>query len=361
MKAHPLIRPADVAKVKAMFGALPHAQAVPLLGPPPEPADGDSAEATLRAHETWYQHWMSIRRTGIGASEVATVNGIPGAYGSPFALWWDKKAGLRVESGNEDVMVMGTRLEVIIGEDWQAKHPEALLVRPAAGLYRHPALEWLFATPDFLAVYRVEGDPWPTIEPVECKAYEGGKGWGEPGTDQVPLHVKIQVLMQIDVLGATRGHVARMQGKRVTFYTIDAYPRDDEGMLRALIHRWQMTAWKFVETLKPGQDMPPLIDGSEATSNVLAERYADLQPDERAMVSADMAFRYGLALRDAADATERLNRVKNEMREAMRLAEYATDPNGRIIAQRRRYKRRTYTVAATEIDGIWPVGGGDAS
>lgn len=353
---HALIRPEDVATVKKRFGSMPTTSAVPLLGPPPVEGDSDSPDSLLRAHDRWHQQWIALRRTGIGASEVATVNGIPGAYGSPFALWWDKRAGLRVESGNEDIMVMGTRLEAIIGETWQERNPDALLVRPGAGLYRHPSLSWLMATPDFIAVYMTPGDPWPTIAPVECKAYEGGKGWGEPGTDQVPLHIKVQVLMQIDVLGATRGYVARMQGKRITLYTIDAYP-GDEGVTRALIHKWQQAAHAFVASLQPGNDVPPQIDGSDATSKVLAERYADLHEDERAMVSADMAFRYTTSLREVADATERLERVKNEMREAMQKAAYATDPDGRLIAQRRRYKRRAFTVAAGEVDGIWPVNG----
>lgn len=355
VRKYSAIRPEDHAAVLARFGAMPTTSAVGLLPPPPSAADGDSPDALLRAHEAWHEAWIALRRNGIGASEVATAAGVPGAYGSPFALWWQKKTGLRIESGNDEVMVMGTRLEEIIGETWQARNPDALLVRPGAGLYAHAASPWIVATPDFLAVYMVPGDPWPHIAPVECKAYEGGKGWGTPGTDQVPPHIKVQVLMQIDVLGATRGYVARMQGKRITLYTIDAYPRDDEGQLRAWLHHLQSRAAAFVDSLKG--DVPPPIDSSDATEAALAQQYADMHEDERATVSADLALAYRVALAEAREAQERLSLLKNRVRAAIGKAEFATDPNGVIIAQRRRYKRGAYTVAAKEIDGLWPVGG----
>lgn len=354
VRRYPLIDVRDAEKVKARFGALPTTHGVPLIGPPPKPADSMSPDADLIAHERWYQAWKDLRRKGIGASEVATVNGVPGAYGSPFALWWQKKTGLEVAQGNDDIMAMGTRLEEVIGQVWQERNPDALLVRPGAGLFQHPNVPWLMATPDFLAVYPVADDPWPSVAPVECKAYDGGKGWGTPGTDEVPPHILVQILMQIDVLGAERGYCARMQGKRITLYTIEAYPTNDEGRRRAMIHHWMSQAAAFVASL--AADVPPPIDGSSATEATLAAQHSNIVADERAMVSGDLAFRYRAALADVRDAKARLLQRKNLLREAMGEAEYATDPDGIVIAQRRHYKRAGYTVAPAEIDGVWPVG-----
>lgn len=351
---YPLISGSDRILVNERFGGFPHQSAIGLMPPAPTPADGDSGAALLLAHERWHAKWIALRRRGVGASEVASINGVQGAYGSTFGLWWDKKVGLRVESGNEDVMVMGTRLETIIGEEWQARNPDALLVRPGAGLYGHPTAQWLMCTPDFLAIVRRGDDPWPSVEPVECKAYDGGKGWGTPGTDQVPPHIKVQGLMQCEVLGAERVHVARMQAKRVTLYTIEAYPRDDNGVRRALIHHWMTQAAVFVESLKGAT--PPPIDGSAATEATLAALHSNIEEGTRAMVTDDTARRYRQALRIVAEAKTNLLHIKNVMREAMRDAEFATDPDGNDIAQRRHYKRAGYVVPAAEIDGVWPVG-----
>lgn len=348
-----LLAPADERAVMKRFGAAPHPHGGGLLPPPPKPASGDASGALLTAHDKWYEAWISLRRKGIGASEVATINGVPGAYGSPFALWWQKKTGLRVE-GDDTVMVMGTRLEAVIGEEWQARNRDAMLVRPGAGLYAHTSLRWLMCTPDFLAIVQRGNDPWPSVEPVECKAYDGGKGWGTPGTDQVPPHIKVQVIMQCEVLGATRGHVARMQNKRITSYTIDAFP-DDEGTTRMLVQHWLTGAELFLRSLEHAT--PPPIDASEATADVLAHQYANIVEDERAQVSADLAAAYRLSLSDVREAQARLEYRKNLLRKAMGNAEFAVDPNGVVIAQRRHYKRSAFTVAAGEVDGIWPVGG----
>ncbi len=350
----PLISQNDSAAVTKRFGSMPVTHAVGLIGPPPTPADMLATDGHIGDHANWLRAWKALRRQGIGASEVATVAGVRGAYGSPFALWWQKKTGMEIEQGNTDVMVMGTRLETLIGEEWQTRNPEAMLVRPGAGLFAHPAMPWLMATPDFLAVYKVEGDPWPHVAPVECKAYEGGKGWGKPGTDEVPEHIRCQVLMQCDVLGVDRGHVARMQAKRITLYTIDAYPRDDNGLRRAQVHHWQTCAAHFVESLK-GND-PPTIDGSDATEAVLAAQNADIHEDERATVSNDLAMRYRLALDQVSEANARLALRKNLLRAAMGKAEYAVDGDGNLVAQRRRYKRGTFTIPAGEVDGLWPAG-----
>lgn len=354
-----MIRPQDHDRIMQRFGALPSTPREPGIGilqPPPATADAQSGLTLLQTHEAWHAKWIALRRKGIGSSEVATINGVRGAYGSPFALWWDKKAGLRVEQSNEDIMVMGTRLEEVIGEVWQARNPDAMLVRPGAGLYMHPTIPWLVSTPDFLAVRMVDGDPWPQIEPVECKAYDGGKGWGTPGTDQVPEHIKVQVIMQCETLGADRGHVARMQAKRVTLYTIEAFPREDNGIRRALVHHWITRAAQFFDSLNG--NVPPSLDGSTATEETLAALHDNIEADAKAMVSADTAARYAQALHDVAAAKERLLLIKNVMRQAMGNAEFATDPDGNVIAQRRHYKRAAYTVPVGEVDGIWPVGNG---
>lgn len=363
-----LISPQDAPRVMDRFGVLPESPAIPILAPPPQTVDAIATAAELDAHATWLRQWKTLRHSGLGASEVPTVVGCQGAYGSPFALWWQKCQGLDFEHesfGDEEVMAMGTRLESVIGQVWQERNPDALLVRPGAGLYRDANLPWRMATPDFLAVSSgrcstpdhcaEHGDcVGPVVEPVECKAYDGGKGWGVPGTDQVPEHIGCQLLMQCEVLGAMRGHVVRMRGKKVTSYTIERYPQGDEGFRRARLEFWEKQCERFVQSLSTGE--PPPLDGSEATERVLAIQFSDIIEGDEAQVPGDLADRYREALLKVAHAQAYLGKQKNLLRAAMRTAEFAVDPVGQRVAQRRSYKRMAYTVPAKVIDGLWPAG-----
>jgi predicted phage-related endonuclease len=329
MAAVNLLRGTAAARCRARFGAVPKSSALQLL---PSTATGEQ--------------WRAARRERLGASELPTVLGVPGAYGSPFQLWWAKRSGWDVEGTEE--MSMGLRLEPVIGEVWAERNPEAMLFRPGAALFGHPTLPWVCCTPDYLAVRRGVVEHGPVVrgeviaEPVECKAYEGGKGWGEKGTDQVPPHIAVQVRVQCAILGARQGHVVRMQGKRITTYTVPAQPL-------TVAELGQGEA--FVRSLSTGE--PPALDSLRATEEALTRIYADLDEDAVADVPLSVAVEYTLALRGARVAEARKQEAVNRLRAAMGVAATAR-ADGLEIATRRVGKRAGYTVPSQTIDAIYP-------
>lgn len=328
-----LLRGGDAAKCRKRFGRVPTSRALQLL-----PAKASGAE------------WRAARRVRLGASELPTVLGVPGAYGSPFALWWAKVSGWE-DPGTEE-MAMGLRLEPVIGQVWQEQNPGAMLFRPGAALFGHPDLPWLCCTPDFLAV----GEGWEPYcgavpctcgqclraEPVECKAYDGGTGWGAPGTDEVPPHIKVQVRVQCAVLGAARGHVVRMQGKRVRTYTIPAVELTAEE---------RAAGEAFVRSL--AAEEPPALDGTKATETALGRLYADVDEESMVEVPLSLAIEYRLAQAAVRASAERAQRATNRLRSAMgNVAKAAVD--GEVVATRRIYKNHGYTVAPYIVDAIFP-------
>jgi predicted phage-related endonuclease len=314
---------ADAVHARRIFGTVPTSTALQLL-----PRSATGAE------------WRGTRRWGVGASELPTVCQIPGSYGSPFALWWAKREGW--ETPETEEMLMGLRLEGVIGEVWEERNLDARLYRPRAALFGHPVETWMLCTPDFIGV--CEGDDGqPVIWPVECKAYEGGRGWGEPGTDQVPPHIGLQVEAQCEILGATRWDVVRLQGKKVTIYT---------GTAAGILPDYLTRGRDFARSLKDGP--PPPLDATEATEGALGRLFADMDEEAKQVLPMSVAVEYRLALKAEREAAIRKQRAVNAVRSHLGVAKTGVDPDGLEVLERRVFKRRGYSVPAGVIDAIYP-------
>lgn len=152
------------------------------------------AELVCRADDP---RWLALRRTGVTATDLPAILGLT-RYDSLYACWWRKRDGLESAAENDRLM-LGSVLESYIAERWMNARQVPLTHRAGAhsALYRSADRPWQLATPDRLFY----------DEPVEFKSWGTTDGWGDDGTDLVPLQVRAQVLWQMDTLGAARGHV----------------------------------------------------------------------------------------------------------------------------------------------------------
>ena len=333
----------DIRKVRARWGAssAPRTWAKPLL--PAKASEQDWLEARREARPGWWR---------IGASEIAAVLDVS-PHTSAFALWWAKQATWARPEPN-DAMVFGHKLEKVIGEIWAERHPETMLCRPGAALYGHRewAREWLVCTPDFLAVCEspttiatLDGSTLLTIEPVECKSDEGGKGWGKPGTDEVPFHHKVQVYVQCEILGASRGHLMRLAGKKATSYVL---PYDDAA--KALMDTWCGEAVTFLQSLR--DNVMPDIDGHPSTTDALQHIHAGYVPDKTTVLPVELANDYRHWHAETARVKEEFETVKNQIRAALGDAQTGLDGEGNRVVRRTIYKKRGYEVGPQEVDEL---------
>lgn len=312
--------------------------------------------------------WREARRVRVGASEMAAVLGLS-PYESPFSLWWKKQRGWFNEQTL--AMMIGHELEPIIGRLFARERPDLLVCRANGSLWTHPAEAFMACSPDFIAVasdrelcthgadcevhpdenrlHNFDDRParvW--IEPVECKSDEGGRGWGKPGTDEIPEHHRVQALQQCYVFDAPRGHVVRMAGKRFSTYTVelDDAARDD-------LYWWVKEAERFVESIDGGD--PPAIDDHAATTETLKALSPSLD-DVPAPLPDELCNRYNRARRDVSNAKAAMRQVGNEMLAMMGSSRYGVRvSNGRRVAERRQFMRRGYTVEPRQVDALWPV------
>lgn len=230
--------------------------------------------------------WEAARDGAITGSRIAAVCGLS-PWESPFSLW-HRMMGVAPPQPVSDLMHWGTKLEPVILSEYTDRRVHVgheLVVKP--GIYRHPERPWQMVTTDALDGDRV----------VEVKYAPQSDGWGDEGTDEIPVYYRAQVQWQMDVFGFHEATVAVFFGGSGQYreYTV-AYDPADVAVLRA-------KAVEFLATIDTGRRPP--IDGHDATYQVVREMHPDIE-DRGVDLSPAVAGRYleALAWLDAAETNK---------------------------------------------------------
>lgn len=248
--------------------------------------------------------WLALRADGLGGSEIAAVLGLS-PFESRFSLWHRKRGEAAPQAETEE-MRAGKYFEPGIVEWFRDTHPDYRVRR--AGTYRSKARPWQIANPD-----RIITGP-AGREVLEIKNVRGADGWGEPGSDEVPVYYRAQVLWYVDVLGLSRARLAVVvAGCEFREYVVD-YTLDEARILRR-------EAAEFLRTVAAGER--PSIDEHGETYRVIRELHPDID-DGEVEIPRELAASYRAALAAHKDAeaakkraTARLADVLGTARRAM--------------------------------------------
>lgn len=302
----------------------------------------------LPPSETGPQHerWHQLRRQGVTASEIAAIMGLS-PWDSPFNLYWSKVSDWRW-GGNDETRV-GSHLEDAIANWWAAEHAHLLGDPPLmrAGLYAHPERPWQLATPDRKIRFRLAGRI-VTHGLLECKwrAYDWD-GWGEPGTDEIPVYYRAQGLWQADVMGVDEVHVSALGPGGFRAYLVR---RDDRGEADLVLMR--AAGADFMRRLTE-QD-PPDLDSHSATIGALKRLHPDLGEGD-VEVPIELAERYRIARADRKDAEARVDLCEAEIRAALGSTYARAVVGKKLVASRSIYRQSGDSAELTSLDGDWPV------
>lgn len=153
--------------------------------------------------------WLEERRQGLGSSDAPAVVGL--GWSDPFRVYRSKTEpvgdGLLPEDGP---LLRGIELEPLVADKYSRAMDAELVTAPAGP---HPARPWQRASVD----RRRKGDGL-VVELKTTLAF--GDGWGQPGTDAVPLDYYVQVQHQLGVLGARLADLAALD---VTAWELRVY------------------------------------------------------------------------------------------------------------------------------------------
>lgn len=264
--------------------------------------------------------WLEWRRRGIGGSDIAAVLGVS-KFATPFDVWVDKTHG-RAEFSTPDTR-RGNHLEPGIAS-WYGEEAGCLMTK--AESIEHPHMAFARCTPDYLA------SKGPESWVVSIKAPRRSEGWGEPGSESVPLGYYLQIQWEMMILSAL-GHPAAAKGEIVALlygelarYPILPCPDVQLGALAKARVFWERYVLPKV---------PPPLDSGESVGPWLAKKFASA-PGKQFVTSTPeidlLALEWQQAEAENARREERIDEIKNLLRDAIGTADAAgiDGPFGRI-------------------------------
>jgi len=269
--------------------------------------------------------WLEERRKGLGSSDAAAVCGLS-PYRTPLHVYLDK-LGL-AEYPETDAMRWGLKLEDVIATAYVEATDNPLQV-PKPAILTHPALEWMKATPDRIAVDRL----------VELKTSRTHDQWGREGTDEIPEGYLLQVQHQMAVVGIDLCDVAVLiGGSDFRVYTVPANHALQERLIAI-----EEDFWRRVEERRA-----PALDWNDPRTPKLVEALyrpiegQEIDLDAHALSRLDRYEQLGIALRELQDERDE---IRARVVESMGPASVGHLPDGRMVA-RNTIHRKAYSIEA---------------
>lgn len=178
--------------------------------------------------------WLSARRPGIGASDVAAILGFSG-YASPWKVWAEKTGAFPTADFDtpSQASELGSELEpFLIGK--AADLLGTPVVRTAHQLYAHPADPWRMCSPDAVTA---DGTVGVQLKTAGLASGHGPpKGWDD---DQTPLGYELQCRWERLVMGWERVElIALVANRGILRRTVTADDQADADLLA------QVGAWR---------------------------------------------------------------------------------------------------------------------
>lgn len=171
------------------------------------------------------------RKTYVGGSDIAAIMGLAPSYGgdrgTPVSVWQQKLGEVTGQMDAEKRLFLDRRkrwepvVRQMLTEEFDAR------ITAFNNRYVDPAVPYFAAEVDFEWLDPVsETTENGEIKTVSPRAFGERFGWGEPGTDQVPIHYAAQCMWGLMVTGRRRCVLAAMVGlDDMLFYPIE---RDEE-------------------------------------------------------------------------------------------------------------------------------------
>lgn len=172
--------------------------------------------------------WLAERRKGIGGSDAAAAVGLS-KWKTPLELYLDKRGEFHQEE--TEAMRWGTILEPVVRQEYANRTGRTVEV--PGKILRHPTFAFALVNLDGIA----DG-----TRLYEGKTSRTAEGWGEAGSDEIPIDPMMQVQHGMAVAGLAVADVAVLIGS--SDFRIYVVPADAE--LQAMLLEQEAAFWQRV-------------------------------------------------------------------------------------------------------------------
>jgi putative phage-type endonuclease len=171
--------------------------------------------------------WLDERRKGIGGSDVAAILGLS-PFKTAYQVYQEKRKEIADWEGNETTD-WGKRMEPAIRQ-WYSDQTGRAVRLPDKIMY-HQKYPFMLASLDgFTDDRRI----------VEIKTTRSSKGWGEPGTNEIPDYYAVQVHHYMIVTGFEVADVpVSIAGGSPALYEVEADKELSDMIIEAEAAFWQ--------------------------------------------------------------------------------------------------------------------------
>jgi predicted phage-related endonuclease len=287
----------------------------------------------------------AVRHAALGGSDAAPALGLS-AWRSTFDLYEEKRAPLQPEPDELRMWLhWGNLIEPLLRTEYTRATGREVIEPAPDHTYRHPHVDFpMVCHPDGVVVGADNGDG---MRLFEAKIDRHGHGWGEPGTDEVPLRYMVQVQHNMAVLAAQPdvqpdrdfrwAEVAVLiGGSEFRLYHVPADPD-----LQDMILHGEREFWRCVEAGTP----PPVDFDSPSALAILRKMYPGTDGRRLTATPEQDAWRdvYAQADKWLTQYQNMVDGAKAHLLHAMGEAALLVFSDGMAL-RRQQVKRKGYTV-----------------
>ena len=243
-----------------------------------------------------HQEWLEYRRQGIGGSDASTIVGL-NPYNSRFGLYANKK-GLLEEIPDNEAMRQGRDFEEYVAKRFE----EATGKKVRRRNYMFRSAEYPFMLAD------IDRDIIGENAGLECKTTSAfSKSDFENG--EIPLTYYVQMMHYMSVMDYDRMYLAVVVlGKGFYHFVIERDNDEIESLITAERDFWENNIL---------QDIPPELDGSEATANAIKKIYPVETENDEVCITEELMKRYTELKEISDNAKYQLDSIKTEIQKML--------------------------------------------
>jgi len=247
-----------------------------------------------------YEDWLDYRKFGIGGSDASVVCGI-NRYKSPVELWLDKTGQLPTQEAGE-AAYWGTQLEALVRAEF-TKRTGISVSKPSVILQseEHP-----FMLANLDGICEVPDIGTCVFEAKTASAYKAGE-W----EDAIPDEYQLQIQHYMAVTGYKGAYIAALIGGNTFKWQ---FVEQDEELISMLVEL-ETDFWNHVQN-----QTPPPLDGSDASTKFLSERFPNSTPQSHITLpdtAAELLAQYDEACEQLEVVTEQKQRAENLLKEML--------------------------------------------